>query len=146
MMRALYLIILLALAWPTSGASQAELWLVVASTSGSVTSIDSLSIKVVGTDLVELRVRKQFSPAREQSRGRYDFIRYDTHIVRTRLHCTKLRSMDLESVHYQGTVQVQRDYGSAGKPRWGQPFGAADQRLAERACGIALGSRTQDRP
>jgi len=145
-MRTLHLAFLLSLVWSIRAESQAEVWLVVGSTSGSVTSIDSLSIKVVGSDLVELRIRKQFSPAREQSRGRYDFIRYDTHIVRTRLHCTKLRSMDLESVHYLGTVQVQRDYGSAGKPRWGQPFGAADQRLAERACGIALGSRTQDRP
>ena len=145
-MRTLHLAFLLSLVWSIRAESQAEVWLVVGSTSGSATSIDSLSIKAVGTDLVELRLRRQFSPPRESSRGKYDFIRYDTEISRERIHCTKLRSMQLESALYLGTIQVQRSSGSVGRRNWGQPFGEAAQRLAERACGIALGSRTQDRP
>jgi len=145
-MRTLHLAFLLSLVWSIRAESQAELWLVVANSSGSVTSIDSLSIKVVGTDLVELRLRRQFSPPRESSRGRYDFIRFDSEISRERIHCTKLRSMQLEISLFLGTIQVQRNSGSVGRRTWGQPFREAEQRLAGRVCGIAFGRRTPAPP
>ena len=141
-MRAPLLCILALLAALSRAEAQDEQWIQVASTAYAVTSFDSLSVKAVGADMIELRIQEQYSPPRELNRtSKYDYVRYDRQVTRERIHCTKLRSMFLETATYLGSVRMQRSYGSVGRRDWGQPLRNVGLRLAERACAIAFGER-----